>query len=117
MTPHEMAEMYAQLLDDYPIILLEDPFAEDDWESWTAFMKTIKGKVEVVGDDLLCTQVKRVEMAHQRAACDGLLLKVRPRFDFCAHHSRRSIKWEPLVKLSRRESGCQIVTLTTAAQN
>lgn len=77
MSPNEMAKVYADLLEEYPIMLLEDPFAEDDWESWTAFMKMIKGKVEVVGDDLLCTQVKRVERAREQAACDGLLLKVR----------------------------------------
>lgn len=56
-------------------MLLEDPFAEDDWESWSKFIE--KGTtVEIVGDDLTVTNVERVEMALQKKACDGLLLKI-----------------------------------------
>ncbi len=72
----EMSQLYTDILDKYPVVLLEDPFAEDDWESWTKFCKVLDGRVELVGDDLLCTNVSRVMTAKEKKACDGLLLKV-----------------------------------------
>jgi enolase len=75
LTPSELASLYRDLIAKYPLVLLEDPFAEDDWESWSAFMEKGTG-VEIVGDDLTVTNVERVEMAVQRKACDGLLLKI-----------------------------------------
>jgi enolase len=57
-------------------VLLEDPFAEDDWESWTAFMKGEGKGPEIVGDDLTVTNVERVREAEGKGACDGLLLKI-----------------------------------------
>jgi enolase len=72
----EMVDYYLQLLKEYPIISLEDPFAEDDVTSWQELMKKTKGKVQVVGDDLLVTHVKRVQMALQKKLCNSLLLKV-----------------------------------------
>ncbi|ADV22187.1 enolase 1, putative [Cryptococcus gattii WM276] len=76
LSPDQMISLYNDLISKYPFKLLEDPFAEDDWDSWTKFMEKINGKVEVVGDDLLCTQVSRVKMAKKASACDGLLLKI-----------------------------------------
>lgn len=69
-----LAALYEELLRDYPILLLEDPFAEDDWPSWTDFNKHCP--VELVGDDLLTTNVERVKMARERDACNSMLLKV-----------------------------------------
>lgn len=84
LSPDQMTSLYNDLISKYPLILLEDPFAEDDWDSWTKFMKKINGRIEVVGDDLLCTQVNRVKMAKKASACNGLLLKVS------IHASRRT---------------------------
>lgn len=53
---------------------MQDPFNEDDWDSYTAF--TAKGLAQVVGDDLLCTNPKRVQKAIDTKACNALLLKV-----------------------------------------
>jgi enolase len=55
-------------------VLLEDPFAQDDWEAWTAFNKTCK--IELVGDDLLATNPDRIKIADGKNACNSLLLKV-----------------------------------------
>ncbi|GAM91359.1 hypothetical protein ANO11243_094080 [Dothideomycetidae sp. 11243] len=74
LSPSALADLYHKLVDKYPIILLEDPFGQDDWESFTAFNKDCK--VELVGDDLLATNVKRVKMAGEKAACNSMLLKV-----------------------------------------
>lgn len=54
--------------------MLEDPFAEDDWEAWKSFKKVCP--VELVGDDLLATNIERINIAKDRDACTGLLLKI-----------------------------------------
>lgn len=69
-----MAELYHDLIKKYPITLLEDPFAQDDWEAWTAFNKDCK--IELVGDDLLATNVHRIQTASEKKACNSLLLKI-----------------------------------------
>lgn len=73
-TPDEMMELYIGILDKYPIALLEDPFAEDDWDSWTKF-HSMTGH-ELVGDDLLVTNIDRIKMADEKKACNAMLLKV-----------------------------------------
>lgn len=74
LSSEELHALYKSLLDRYPIILLEDPFAEDDWNAWQAFNKDCS--VELVGDDLLATNIERIELAHEKNACNSLLLKV-----------------------------------------
>ena len=74
MQKSAMADLYRELIDKYPIVLLEDPFAQDDWEAWTAFNKTCK--IELLGDDLLATNVHRIETANEKTACNSLLLKI-----------------------------------------
>lgn len=69
-----MTDLYHALLEKYPIVLLEDPFAQDDWEAWTAF--NARCPVELVGDDLLATNIARINEADQKKACNALLLKV-----------------------------------------
>jgi enolase len=71
-----LGELYADLCAKYPIVSVEDPFDQDDWDNYTAFTKAIGDKVQIVGDDLLVTNVSRIEEASQRAACNALLLKV-----------------------------------------
>jgi len=74
MSREELAGLYHSLLDKYPIVLLEDPFGQDDWEAWSAFNKDCK--VELVGDDLLATNIDRVKTATAKNACNSLLLKI-----------------------------------------
>jgi len=70
----EMIKLYHGLMDKYPIVLLEDPFAQDDWEAWTQFNSDCP--IPLVGDDLLATNKKRIEMAKGKNACNALLLKI-----------------------------------------
>jgi enolase len=74
LTRRELSALYTGLIKQYPIVLLEDPFAQDDWESWTKFEGTTG--VELVGDDLLVTNVKRIKIASEKKACNAMLLKV-----------------------------------------
>ncbi|MFH1917057.1 MAG: phosphopyruvate hydratase [Nanoarchaeota archaeon] len=75
MTKTEMIAKYAELIKKYPIISLEDPFAEDDYATWNTFFEKHK-KLQIVGDDLLVTNVYRIQMAHDKKLCNALLLKV-----------------------------------------
>jgi enolase len=72
----ELGDFYSDLLESYPIVSCEDIFAEDDWDSWVEFTGEHGGKVQVIGDDLLVTNVKRIEKAVRLKACNALLLKI-----------------------------------------
>jgi enolase len=65
---------YEQLADMYPIVSIEDPFAEDDWEAWSYFYKT--SDFQIVGDDLTVTNPIRIKKAIELKSCNALLLKV-----------------------------------------
>jgi enolase len=72
----KLVEWYADLVDKYPIISLEDPFAEEDWHGFVSLTEKVGSKVTVIGDDLLVTNIKRIHKALELGACNGLLLKV-----------------------------------------
>lgn len=70
----DMIQMYKELCNEYPIILLEDPFDKEDWEHSKSFCAL--GLCQVVGDELLNSNLKRIERAIQESACNSLLLKI-----------------------------------------
>ncbi|SCV02054.1 LAME_0G20252g1_1 [Lachancea meyersii CBS 8951] len=74
LTGVQLADMYASLVKKYPIISIEDPFAEDDWEAWSHYFKT--AGVQIVADDLTVTNRIRIKTAIEKKAADALLLKV-----------------------------------------
>lgn len=77
LTGPQLADWYKTLIDKYPIVSFEDPFAEDDWATWTHFLPLIESNnTQVVGDDLTVTNPKLVAKAIDVKACDALLLKV-----------------------------------------
>ena len=55
---------------------MEDMFAEEDWESWIEFTKRVGDKIQIVGDDLLTTNVNLIQKAIDRKACNSVLIKV-----------------------------------------
>ena len=63
------------LVSNYPIISIEDPFAEDDWESWSSFMQIAPKNVQVLGDDLLTTNSDRLERAINQKSANAILIK------------------------------------------
>jgi len=75
-TSAELAAFYVELCKDFPIITIEDPFDQDDWEGWAALTAQIGVETQVVGDDLTVTNVTRVQTAIDKKACNALLLKV-----------------------------------------
>ncbi|CCE64329.1 hypothetical protein TPHA_0H01210 [Tetrapisispora phaffii CBS 4417] len=70
----QLADLYHSLMKKYPIISIEDPFAEDDWEAWSHFFKT--AGIQIVADDLTVTNPARIATAIEKKAADALLLKV-----------------------------------------
>ena len=76
LTSEELAEMYADWVTKYPIISLEDGMAEDDWAGWKVLFDKIGSRVQIVGDDLLVTNVERIERAISEQVCNSLLCKL-----------------------------------------
>jgi len=72
----EMVDFYADWVAKYPIISIEDGLAEDDWDSWVLMMERLGGKVQIVGDDLLVTNVERIQKGIEMKTCNALLCKV-----------------------------------------
>jgi len=72
----EMLEYYKDWLKKYPFVSIEDPFDQDDWEAYTKMQAECGDAVQIVGDDLLVTNPKRVQKALDVKACNALLLKV-----------------------------------------
>jgi enolase len=72
----QMVDMYASWVKKYPIVVLEDGLAEDDWEGWKLLNKTIGDKIELVGDDLFVTNVERVARGIRENAANAVLIKL-----------------------------------------
>jgi enolase len=71
-----LMELYESFASKYPIVSIEDPFEQDDWANWSSIVSHIGDKVQIVGDDLLVTNPKRIAEARGKRACNALLLKV-----------------------------------------
>ncbi|MFC1625647.1 phosphopyruvate hydratase [Patescibacteria group bacterium] len=71
----KLLEFYKILYDQYKLAILEDPFAEDSWDSWKKITKDMSSSIVIVGDDLLATNPKRVEKAIAEKACNAILVK------------------------------------------
>ena len=76
MTPDELLAIYDKMVSDYPIVTIEDPFDQDDFSSYIKMTKLMGEGTQVVGDDLLVTNPKRVQMGIDQKLCNALLLKV-----------------------------------------
>lgn len=70
----KLLNLYQDFIKSYPMVSIEDPFDQDDWEAWT--MMTDCTSIQIVGDDLTVTNPKRIETAIEKKACNCLLLKV-----------------------------------------
>ncbi len=76
LTGPEMVDFLAAWCDEYPIISIEDGLHEDDWESWSLLTEKVGDRVQIVGDDLLVTNVKRISRGIEEKAANSLLCKV-----------------------------------------
>merc|ERR1712168_485873 len=74
ITPDELGNIYKSFIEKYPVVSIEDPFDQDDWEAWTKLQSEVD--IQIVGDDLTVTNPKRIQTAVDKKACNCLLLKV-----------------------------------------
>lgn len=72
----QMQEFYTKLVADYPLLSIEDPLSEDEWEAWAQLTATIGDRVQVVGDDLFVTNPERLQRGIEVQAANSLLVKV-----------------------------------------
>jgi enolase len=72
----ELSDFYGELCERFKLVSIEDGFAEDDWNAWNLLKSKLGEKIQIVGDDLLVTNVKRIKKALEMDACNALLLKL-----------------------------------------
>jgi enolase len=72
----ELIDYYSDLISKYPIISIEDPMAEDDWEGFVEMTKKVGNKIQIIGDDLFVTNIDRLKRGIELGACNCLLFKL-----------------------------------------
>jgi enolase len=72
----ELIELYAQWVDRYPIVSIEDGLAEDDWEGWAQLTRRLQDRIQLVGDDLFVTNVDRLGRGIEQGVANAVLIKV-----------------------------------------
>jgi len=76
LSAEQMTTYYEELIGAYPLVSIEDPLSEDDWDGWVALTTAIGDKVQIVGDDLFVTNPERLEDGIEKGAANALLVKV-----------------------------------------
>ena len=76
LTPGQMVDYYAKLVEKYPIVSIEDGMAEDDWDGWKIMTEKLGHKIQLVGDDLFVTNTKRLKAGIEQGICNSILIKV-----------------------------------------
>ncbi|XP_033221389.1 enolase [Belonocnema kinseyi] len=99
LAPEALKNLYLDFVKEFPIISIEDPFDQDDWESWTSI--TASTPIQIVGDDLTVTNPVRIKTAIEKKACNCLLLKVNQigsvTESINAHKLAKSSGWGTMV--------------------
>ncbi|MEM2137675.1 MAG: phosphopyruvate hydratase [Candidatus Anstonellaceae archaeon] len=76
LSAQELSDLYVSLAKEFPIASMEDPFEEESFSEFASLRKKLSGRVQIVGDDLLVTNVSRIKTAIAQRSCSSLLLKV-----------------------------------------
>jgi enolase len=76
LSGEEMVDFYEAWVGKYPIISIEDGLAEDDWDTWTLMRQRLGDRLQIVGDDLLVTNVERLRLGIERKAANSILIKL-----------------------------------------
>nr|WP_062338916.1 phosphopyruvate hydratase [Herbidospora sakaeratensis] len=76
LSAEELAAYYEDLVRNYPLVSIEDPFDEEDWAGWKTLTDSVGGKVQIVGDDLFVTNPERLQRGIDTATANALLVKV-----------------------------------------
>jgi len=100
-TADELASLYKEFVNDYPVISIEDPFDQDDWTAYGKLTADVGKDHQIVGDDLLVTNPKRIQKAIENKTCNALLLKVNQigsvTESIQAHNLAKAAGWGTMV--------------------
>jgi enolase len=123
-TREEFADLMIEWCEKYPIISIEDPAADTDWDGWEKIMKAVGHKVQIIGDDLFTTNPKRIEEGIKRGVANSVLTKlnqigtVSETID--AIHMTQQAGWLPVVSARSGETEdafiCHLAVATNAGQ-
>jgi enolase len=75
-TQEDLLKYYQKLIKNYPILGLEDPFAEDDFDGWKLLRSKLDSQILLIGDDLIATNPERIKLAKERELCNAMILKI-----------------------------------------
>jgi enolase len=75
ISSQRLADFYKEIIEKYPIILIEDPFFEDDFKAFQEFNSAVGNKIGIFGDDLTATNLERVKLAKEKELCNGMIIK------------------------------------------
>ena len=75
LNQYSLSKFYTALCQKYPIIGIEDPFAQDDWAGFEGITQSLGQSINIIGDDVLATNIPRIEEAQKKGACNALILK------------------------------------------
>ena len=76
LSGNELGSLYSEWIDSYPIVSIEDPFGEDDWDSWVEFTSRESERIQIVGDDLYVTNPERLSKGIDSRASNSILIKL-----------------------------------------
>lgn len=76
LTAAEMVEYYQSLVKDFPLVSIEDPMSEEDWDGWNAITQALGNEIQIVGDDLFVTNPERLQRGISQNTANALLVKV-----------------------------------------
>ena len=76
LTSEEMVDYLAELIEEFPVVSLEDGLAEDDWDGWKILTERLAGKIQIVGDDIFVTNIELVKRAIDQKVANAVLIKV-----------------------------------------
>ncbi len=101
LKPYKLIKLYEHLVEQYPIISIEDPFDQEDYLNWKEMVDVLGKKIQIVGDDLLVTNPDRIRFARRYDLCNALLLKVNQIGTLTealdAAHIAKRAKWNIMV--------------------
>jgi len=123
-TRQEFAQLMIDWCEKYPIISVEDPAADTDWASWEQIYKAVGHKVQIIGDDLFTTNLKRIEEGIQRGVANSVLIKLNQigsvSETMAAIKMTQEAGWLPVVSARSGETEdafiCHLATATNAGQ-
>ena len=109
LTSEQMVALWADWVRQYPIISIEDGFAQDDWNGWELLTKELGHKIQIVGDDLFVTNVERLARGIKENAANSILIKLNQigslTETIAAIEMARKVGWTAMVSHRSGETG------------